>query len=102
MWNPSAISPYMLPRPMPEMMAEASIRILCTVSGETYLSPLAGRGKAIMPLIRQRQDFVALEVGEDVIRRRQRVLIVRRERPVIGLDQAVILADLVKTLPDCR
>src|SRR5258708_36762029 len=28
MWKPSAISPYMLPRPMPEMMAEASMKFL--------------------------------------------------------------------------
>ena len=89
----------MLPSPMPEIMADASMaNPKCGErkgAGVAAPFPMAG-------LVGQRQDFIPLEIGKDVIRRRQRVLVFGRERLVIGLDQAVILADLVKTFPDRR
>src|SRR5712671_645651 len=99
MWKPSAISPYMLPRPMPEIIADASMA-----------NPKCGEWKGaglrapspIARLVGQRQDFIPLEIGKDVIRRRQRVLVRGAERLVVGLDQPVIFADLVKAFADLR
>src|ERR1700722_8889223 len=99
MWKPSAISPYMLPRPMPEMMAEASMM--------NPYSEQGGAGEVPRPLhpvgsVGQRQDLIALEIGEDVIRRTQGILVLGRKRLVVILDQAVIFADSVKGFADGR
>src|SRR5258708_6612018 len=99
MWKPRAISPYMLPRPMPEMMEEASmaIRVMANKRARTVPRPLE-----LARSVYQRQNFISLEVGKDVIRRRQGVLILRRERLVVGLDQPVILAELIEAFPNLR
>src|SRR3981189_1825988 len=50
--------------------------------------------------VRQRQDFIALEVSEEIIRRCERILVRGREGFLVGLDQPFILVDPIKALAD--
>src|SRR5436305_8342778 len=53
-------------------------------------------------LVGQRKDLAFLEVREDVVVRRQRVVVRRRERLIIGLDQTLVLVQRVECVADLR
>src|ERR1043166_3231950 len=53
-------------------------------------------------LVRQRQNLAFLEVGEEIVVRSQRVVVRRRERLVVGLDQAFVLVERVERLAHLR
>src|ERR1700751_5385927 len=78
-WKPSASSPYMLPRPRPEMSAEAT-SIDCT--------PPYARRPVPPPLRRSvhRNNLIAHIVHHDVVFRSKCIMIARRERLRVGLD----------------
>src|SRR6218665_485444 len=83
MWKPSAISPYMAPRPRPLTRAE--------------ISSMA-RPPSNAPSLRDRENFVVDELRPDVVVLAHRVVHLGRERPVVGLDQALVAPDLVEAL----
>src|ERR1043165_9085275 len=68
---------------------------------KSWVPAFAGTS-GVVGLVRQREDLAFLEVGEDVVVRRQRVVVCRRERLVVGLDQALVFRKCVERLADLR
>src|SRR4051794_21047659 len=86
----------MLPSARPVTIAETT----STWAGSG--PPPAWREEAPATSVDQRKDFAFLEVGEDVVVGGERVVVLRRERLAVALDQAVILVDGIEGLADLR
>src|ERR1700730_8478012 len=87
-WKPNANSPYMLPNPSPEMIADVTnMTATCSCSA----ARLGGAARPAAPIrLLDGDDLVALVVHHDVVVRSSGVVTIRRERPRISLDQAFI------------
>src|SRR4051794_4025613 len=92
----------MLPTARPETIAEIK-SIVCPYENAAGRRPMRPRPAVFAgSLVRQRENLAVLEVGEDVVVRRQRVVVRGREWLVVGLDQALIFRKRIERLAHLR